>query len=82
MVYRFQTTYGEILDKLDLKNIPTRRTAYSLNPGIHEVTDIEKTLDYILPDNVKASVIIEDIRIKFKIKINQTLVFTENPFFF
>ena len=34
MVYRFQLTYKEIVDILDLKYIPTKRTGYSLNPGI------------------------------------------------
>ena len=34
MVYRFQLTYDEIMDILDLKYIPTKRTGYSLNPGI------------------------------------------------
>ena len=34
LVYRFQLTYDEIIDVLDLKYIPTKRTGYSLNPGI------------------------------------------------
>ena len=34
LVYRMQLTYDEIINVLDLKNIPTKRTGYSLNPGI------------------------------------------------
>ena len=34
LVYRIQITYEEIIDKLDLKYFPTKRTGYSLNPGI------------------------------------------------
>ena len=63
-VYRMQLTYDEIIDILDLKYIPTKRTGYSLNPGIYEVVDINNTLKYILPDNVKVSVTIGDVRIK------------------
>ena len=55
LVYRFQLTYDEIIDKIDLKYIPTKTTGYSLNPGIYEITDINKTLEHILPDNVRLS---------------------------
>ena len=36
LVYRFQPTYDEIIVILDLKYIPTKRTGFSLNPGITE----------------------------------------------
>ena len=35
LVYRMPLTYDEIMDILDLKYIPTKRTGYSLNPGIY-----------------------------------------------
>ena len=82
MVYRFQLTYDEIIDILDLKCIPTKRTGYSLNPGIYRITDINTTLKCILPDNVKVSVTIDDIRLKSNLKINQTLIFTRRSFFY
>ena len=81
-VYRFQLTYDEIMDILDLKYIPTKRTGYSLDPGIYEVDDLNNTLKYILPDNVKVSVTIDDIRLKSNLKTNQTLIFTEKSFFY
>ena len=34
LVYRFYLTYSEITDILNIKYIPTKRTSYSLNPGI------------------------------------------------
>ena len=77
-----QLTYDEIIDVLDLKYIPTKRTGYSLNPAIYEVVDLNNTLKYILPDNVQVSVTIDDIRLKANLKINQTLIFTENSFFY
>ena len=82
MVYRFQLTYDEIMDVLDLKYIPTKRTGYSLDPGIYEADDLNNTLKYILLDNVKINITIDDISLKSNLKINQTLIFTEkSPFY-
>ena len=75
-------SYDEIINILDLKHIPTKRTGYSLNPGIYEVIDLNNTLKYILPDNVKVNVTIDDIRLKANLKTNQTLNFTEESFFY
>ena len=81
LVYRMRLSYDEIIDILDWKYIPTKRTGYSLNPSIFEVTDLNITLKYILPDNVKISVTIDDIRLKSNLKTNQTIIFTEKSFF-
>ena len=75
-------TYDEIMDILDLKYIPTKRTGYSLNPGNYELIDLNNTLKHILPDNVKVNVTIADVRLKSYLKSNQTLIFTENSFFY
>ena len=77
-----QLTYDEIIDVLDLKYISTKRIGYSLNPGIYEVIDLNNTLKHILPNNVKVSITIDDIRLKSNLKINQTLIFTEKSFFY
>ena len=81
LVYRMRLSYDEIMDILDLKFIPKKRTGYSLNPGFYEVDDLNNTLKYILPDNVKVTVTIDDIRLKSNLKTNQTLIFTEKSFF-
>ena len=39
-------------------------------------------LKHILPDNVKESVTIDDIRLKSNLKTNQTLLFTKKSFFY
>ena len=75
-------SYDEIMDILDLNYIPTKRTGYSLNPGIYEVFDLNDSLKYILPDNVKINVTIDDVRLKSNLKTNQTLIFTEKSFFY
>ena len=82
LVYRMRLSYDEIMDILDLKYIPTKRTGYSLNPGVYEVVDLNNTLKYILPDNVKVNITIDDIRLKSNLKIYQTLLFTKRSFFY
>ena len=82
LIYRMQLTYDEIMDILDLKYIFTKRTGYSLNPGIYEVVDLNNTLKFILPDNVKLSVTVDDVRLKSNLKTNQTLIFTNKTFFY
>ena len=59
---------------LDLKYIPTNRTGYSPNPLIYEVVDLNNTVKFILPDNVKVIVTIDDLRIKSNLKIIQTII--------
>ena len=81
LVYRMQLTYDEIIDVLDLKYISTKSIGYSLNPGIYEV-DLKNTSQHILPDNVKTTVTIDDIRLKSNLRINQTLLFTKKSFFY
>ena len=70
------------MDLLDLKYISTKRTGYSLNPGIYEVVDLNNTFKHILPDNVKVNITIDDIRLKSNLKNNQTPIFTERSFFY
>ena len=82
LVYRIRLSYDEIMNTLNLKYIPTKRTGYSLDPGIYEVVDLNKTLKFILPNNVKVNITIDDIRLKSNIKINQTVIFTEKSFFY
>ena len=82
LVYRMkQLTYDEIIGILDLKFFPTKRTGYSLNPGFNEVVDLNETLKYILPENVEVNFTVDDISLKFNIKINQTLIFNKKSFF-
>ena len=82
LVHRMRLSYDEIMDILDLKYIPTKRTGYSLDSAFYEVDELNNTLKYILPDNVKVTVSIDDIRLKSNVKINQTLIFTEKSFFY
>ena len=80
MVYRMGLTYDEVTDKLDLKFILTKRTRYSLTPGIYEITEKNTNLKYIFPDNVKLSITFDGIGIKSNLNIIQNLQFTKNIF--
>ena len=60
-IYRMRLSYDEIINILDLEYIPTKTIGYSLNPGIYEVVDLNNTLKYILRDNVKVTITIDDI---------------------
>ena len=82
LVYRMKLTYNEIIYILDLKYIATRRTGYSLPPGIYEVSVLNNILKHMLPDNVEVTITIDDIRLKANLKINQTLLFTNKSFFY
>ena len=82
LVYRMRLSYDEIMDILDFKYVPTKRTGYSLDPGIYEVVDLNNTLKHILRNNVNVSITIDDIRLKSNLQINQTLIFTERSFFY
>ena len=77
-----QLTYDEITDILDLNYISTKRIGLSSNPGIYEVVDLNNTLKYVLPDNVKLSATTNDVRLKSNLEFNQTLIFTEKSFFY
>ena len=72
MVYRFHLSHAEITDILDLKYIPTRRADYSIPPGMYEISDINSMLKPLLPKEVKVDISIDDFRIKFNLKNNQT----------
>ena len=46
------------------------------------MVDLKNTLKHILPDNVKVTITIDDIRLKSNLKTNQTLIFTEKSSFY
>ena len=82
LVCRMRLSYNEIIDILDLKYILTKRTGYSLNPGIYEVIDLNNTSKYILPNTVEVNIAIDKIKLKSNLKTNQTIIFTEKSFFY
>ena len=81
MVNRMQLTYNEIMDVLDIKYFPSERTGYTLPPGIYEKSNTNKMLQGLVPDIVTVSISIDNITLKSKLKVNQTLIFTKKIIF-
>ena len=46
------------------------------------MVDLNNSLKYILPENVKVSVTIDDVRLNSNLKTNETVIFTEKFFFY
>ena len=80
MINRTQLTFDEIIDILALKYIPSKEKGYSLQPGIYEISDLHKTLEYLLTNFVNVKNTIDIIRKKSKLNNNQTLKYTKNFF--
>ena len=77
-----QLTYDETVGVLDIKYFTSERTWYTLTPGIYEIGDINKTLEYLWPDFVKVNITIDNIGLRSNLNINQTLKFTKKSFFY
>ena len=67
---------------LDYKYVPTKRIGYSLKPNRYQINDINIALKNILPDKVKISISIYEKIYKFNFNIIQTLIFTDEGFFY
>ena len=73
-----ERTYDESLFIIDINCFPSKRTSYTLPLGIFEISDINKRLEHLLPDILKVSVTIDDIRLVSNLKSNNTLIFTKS----
>ena len=80
MVYRIKLTYDEIIDILDLKNIPTTTIWNTLPPGMYEIVDNIFMLKSLLPIEVKVINTIEDNRLKSNLNTIKTIKFAKNLF--
>ena len=81
MVYRMQLSFDEIMDVLDIKCFPPKRTRCTLPVGMYEVSDINLMLKSLLPNIVKINITIDNIRLKSNLKKNQNLIFTKRSIF-
>ena len=75
MVYRFQLTHDEIIDKLDLKFIPSTTIRYTLPPGTYAIIDFNLMLKSLLLYEVKVKITSDDVRLKPNITTNKTINF-------
>ena len=76
-VYRMGLTYDENVDVLHINFLRSERIDYIRPHGIHEISDSNRTLEYLLPTFVKVKTTIDDNKLKSKIRNNQTLILTK-----
>ena len=62
MVYRYQLTYNEIINIIDVKYIPTSTTNKTLSPCMYEIIYINFIIKSWLPKVVKLNITIDDVR--------------------
>ena len=77
IVYRFQLTYDEFVNVLDLKYIHTKRIGCSLKRTMYQIGNINNTLKIFYPVMRKEVLTIDEKIYKLILKINQTRIFTE-----
>ena len=49
LVYRMHLSNDETMDVLDTKHFPSKRTGYTFQAGVYEVSDIKLMLKSLLP---------------------------------
>ena len=76
-----ELTSDGTMDVLDIKQFPSEITGYTLSLGRYEISDINKMLEYFLPEIVKVNITIDDIRLQSNLKTIQTLIFTKKSSF-
>ena len=57
-----QPTFNEIIDKIDLKDILSKKIGHFLQPGIYKISNLNKMLEDSIPNNVKEIITIHDVR--------------------
>ena len=73
LVNRFQLTYDEVIDVLDLKYIVGPTTGYTLPLGIYEIIDVNFKLKSLHTKEVKVNITIDDVSLKSNLtKIKQS----------
>ena len=72
VVCRMDLIYDEIIDKIDVKYIPSRRLAIVLTPGLYEFSANHLVLKTSLRRGVKIGVTIEYIKLRSILSNNQT----------
>ena len=82
MVYWMQLTHDEVIDTSDLKQNSSKRIDYSPHSEIYEVSDLNKILEYILPDNVNVNITIDKSRSKSSLNNSQTVIYAQKSFFY
>ena len=81
MVYGMESTYGGVIDILDVRNKNGTTIRYVLPPGIYETTDTISTINSLLPNEVELKITFDDIRLRTNLTVNKTKNFTKKSIY-
>ena len=81
MVYRTAFFNGENVNVLDIRNIAGSTNGYTLPPEKYGTSDFHLVLKSLLPNEMKASITIDVIRLKSRLTNNTTMKFAKKSFF-
>ena len=71
MVFRTESTYSESEKILEKKYDNSSNIGYTLLPGVYEISDITLMLKSLIPNQVKANIAIDPIRLRSDLTNNK-----------
>ena len=80
IVYKFEITYDEIINTLDLKYNRKTTKGYTLPPGMYKIIDINFMLKSLLPNEVQVNKTVDDVRLRSNLTLNKTIRFSKKNF--
>ena len=75
VVYRMELTDDKIVDMLDVYYIAGSTIGYTIPPAIYESSDINLMIKSSLPNKVKVTIKIDEIRLRSNLSTNRTIKF-------
>ena len=82
VVYGMELTFDEFMDVLELKYSNATSIGYTLTPGIFEIIDINLMLKSLLPDELKVSITIDDVRLKSNLTTHKSIRSSKKSFIY
>ena len=82
MVFSMKLTSSEVQNKIDTNFIATSFTGYTFLRVIFDIGDFNSMLKSLLPNELKANIALDDIKIKSISPTDKTISFTEKSFFY
>ena len=76
-----ELTCNELVDLLDFKYFVESATGFTLPSGIYELLDNNLRLAFLLPDDTKVGITVDDIRLRSSLTTNKTIKLTKKLFF-
>ena len=81
MVYGMELTYDENMDVSDIKHTSATSIGYTLQEKKWDISS-QLVAKYLLPDDVKVEITIDDIRLGSNLTTNKTITSTKKSFLY